>query len=68
MVWKVGGVGDRVMPYLMTTCGTCRYCLTGRESLCLTPGFISFTTSGGYAEKVAVPAKDPVADPGRLVG
>jgi NADPH:quinone reductase-like Zn-dependent oxidoreductase len=48
-------VGDRVMPYLMNTCGTCRYCRTGRESLCLAPGFISFTTSGGYAEQLACP-------------
>jgi len=46
-------VGDRVMAYLMDTCGTCRYCATGRESLCLSPGFISFTTNGGYAEKLA---------------
>lgn len=46
-------VGDRVMPYLMDTCGHCRYCRTGRESLCLQPGFISFSTSGGYAEKLA---------------
>jgi NADPH:quinone reductase-like Zn-dependent oxidoreductase len=47
--WKVG---DRVMPYLMDTCGDCRFCRTGRESLCLTPGFISFSTSGGYAEQL----------------
>ena len=46
-------VGERVMPLLMDTCGHCRYCRTGRESLCLTPGFISFSTSGGYAEKLA---------------
>ena len=45
-------VGDRVMPYLMDTCGECRFCRTGRESLCLTPGFISFSTSGGYAEQL----------------
>jgi len=45
-------VGDRVMPYLMDTCGQCRFCRTGRESLCLAPGFISFSTSGGYAEKL----------------
>ncbi len=45
-------VGDRVMPYLMDTCGDCRFCRTGRESLCLTPGFISFSTSGGYAEQL----------------
>ena len=45
-------VGDRVMPCLMDTCGDCRFCRTGRESLCLTPGFISFSTSGGYAEQL----------------
>ena len=46
-------VGDRVMPFLMTHCGNCRFCHTGRESLCVSPGFISFSTSGGYAEKLA---------------
>jgi len=46
-------VGDRVIAYLMDPCGTCRYCMTGRESLCLSPGFISFSTGGGYAEKLA---------------
>jgi NADPH:quinone reductase-like Zn-dependent oxidoreductase len=46
-------VGDRVMTYLMDTCGACRYCATGRESLCLNSGFISFSTSGGYAEKLS---------------
>jgi NADPH:quinone reductase-like Zn-dependent oxidoreductase len=51
--WRVG---DRVMPFLMDTCGSCRFCRTGRESLCLTPGFISFSTSGGYAEKLACSA------------
>ena len=46
-------VGDRVMPYLMDTCGRCRFCTTGRESLCLDAGFISFAHSGGYAERLA---------------
>jgi len=46
-------VGDRVMPFLMDTCGDCAYCRTGRESLCTSPGFISFSTSGGYAEQLA---------------
>jgi NADPH:quinone reductase-like Zn-dependent oxidoreductase len=64
----VGGwqVGDRVMPYLMDTCGECRYCRTGRESLCLTPGFISFTTSGGYAERLACPARHLIRVPDAL--
>jgi NADPH:quinone reductase-like Zn-dependent oxidoreductase len=44
--------GERVIPFLMATCGECRYCRTGRESLCIAPGFISFSTSGGYAEQL----------------
>jgi NADPH:quinone reductase-like Zn-dependent oxidoreductase len=59
-------VGDRVMPYLMDTCGECRYCRTGRESLCLTPGFISFTTTGGYAEKLSCPATQLIRVPDAL--
>jgi NADPH:quinone reductase-like Zn-dependent oxidoreductase len=49
--------GDRVNPYLMSTCGVCRFCRSGRESLCLTPGFISFSTGGGYAEMLACDAR-----------
>jgi NADPH:quinone reductase-like Zn-dependent oxidoreductase len=55
--------GDRVNPFLMDTCGECRFCRTGRESLCLTPGFISISTGGGYAEKVAVTARQLVRIP-----
>jgi NADPH:quinone reductase-like Zn-dependent oxidoreductase len=61
--WKVG---DRAMPYLMNTCGHCRYCRTGRESLCLTPGFVSFTHTGGYAEKLVCAAKQLVRVPDEL--
>jgi len=59
-------VGDRVMPYLMNTCGRCRYCRTGRESLCLAPGFISFSTSGGYAERLACPVGHLIRVPDEL--
>jgi len=55
--------GDRVNPYIMDTCGECRYCQTGRENLCLTPGFISFTTGGGYAERVVVKARNLIRVP-----
>jgi len=58
--WKPG---DRVNPYILATCGTCRYCTTGRQSLCLTPGFISFSTGGGYAEKVVVKASQLIRIP-----
>jgi NADPH:quinone reductase-like Zn-dependent oxidoreductase len=59
-------VGDRVIPYFMNTCGQCRYCRTGRESLCLSPGFVSFTTSGGYAEKLVCAAKQLLSVPEEL--
>ncbi len=59
-------VGDRVLPWLMGTCGDCRYCKTGRESLCLSPGFISFSTGGAYAEKLACPVKHLVRIPDEL--
>jgi NADPH:quinone reductase-like Zn-dependent oxidoreductase len=55
--------GDRVNPYIMDTCGGCRYCATGRESLCLSPGFISFSTGGGYAERVVVKARNLIRIP-----
>lgn len=56
-------VGERVMPNLMGTCGECRFCRTGRESLCVDAGFISFATSGGYAERLACPAKQLIRVP-----
>jgi NADPH:quinone reductase-like Zn-dependent oxidoreductase len=59
-------VGERVMPYLMATCGECVYCRTGRESLCLSAGFISFSTSGGYAEKLACSVRHLVRIPESL--
>jgi NADPH:quinone reductase-like Zn-dependent oxidoreductase len=58
--------GERVMPYLMDTCADCRFCRTGRESLCLTPGFISFTTSGGFAELLVCSASQLVRVPEEL--
>jgi NADPH:quinone reductase-like Zn-dependent oxidoreductase len=56
-------VGDRVNPFIMDTCGECPFCATGRENLCLTPGFISFTTGGGYAERVVVKSRNLIRIP-----
>jgi NADPH:quinone reductase-like Zn-dependent oxidoreductase len=58
--------GDRVMPNLMDTCGSCRFCTTGRESLCLDAGFISFVHSGGYAERLACSASQLIRVPEEL--
>ncbi len=44
-------VGDRVgVPWLGYTCGSCRYCRSGRENLCDQARFTGYQLDGGYAE------------------
>ncbi len=44
-------IGDRVgVPWLGATCGSCRFCLSGRENLCDDARFTGYTLNGGYAE------------------
>jgi propanol-preferring alcohol dehydrogenase len=38
------------VPWLGWTCGRCRYCLSGRENLCLEARFTGYDLDGGYAE------------------
>ena len=46
-------VGQRVgVPWLAHTCGTCRFCIRGRENLCTAPLFTGWDRDGGYAEYV----------------
>lgn len=45
--------GDRVgVPWLGFTDGTCRYCRSGRENLCVSARFTGYQLDGGYAELV----------------
>jgi propanol-preferring alcohol dehydrogenase len=49
-------MGDRVgVPWLRSTCGTCRFCTSGRENLCTTPAFTAWDADGGFAEWCTVP-------------
>jgi propanol-preferring alcohol dehydrogenase len=51
-------VGDRVgIPWLGYTCGTCKYCLAGRENLCPNARFTGYTIDGGYAEYAVADAR-----------
>ena len=57
-------VGDRVAMTLYITCGACRHCQTGRETICERfGGYIGGKRQGGYAEYIAVPAANLVALP-----
>jgi alcohol dehydrogenase, propanol-preferring len=49
--------GDRVgAAWLRHTCGSCRFCKSERENLCLAPRFTGWDEDGGYAGYVVVPA------------
>jgi propanol-preferring alcohol dehydrogenase len=39
---------------LAHTCGVCRFCLSGRENLCIDPLFTGWDLDGGYAEFAVV--------------
>jgi propanol-preferring alcohol dehydrogenase len=44
-------IGDRVgVPWLAGTDGTCRYCRSDRENLCIAPVFTGWDVDGGYAD------------------
>jgi propanol-preferring alcohol dehydrogenase len=49
--------GDRVgVGWLAWTCGTCRYCTSGRENLCADAAFNGWDRDGGYADVMAADA------------
>jgi 2-desacetyl-2-hydroxyethyl bacteriochlorophyllide A dehydrogenase len=56
-------VGDRVCLHYLLTCGQCHYCRTDREQFCVHGQMIGKHTDGGYAEYLAVPARNAVALP-----
>lgn len=52
--WKSG---DRVgVQVLYEACGTCEFCLSGREQLCQNKKVTGETVDGGYAELIAAPS------------
>ncbi|MHA2621142.1 MAG: zinc-binding dehydrogenase [bacterium JZ-2024 1] len=53
--WKEG---DAVLIPAVLTCGRCRNCREGRENICESMEMLGNHRDGGYAEYIAVPAKD----------
>ena len=57
-------VGMRVTNHFYLTCGNCRYCRSGRETLCDNfRGNVGSACDGGYAEYVALPERNLVPIP-----
>jgi L-iditol 2-dehydrogenase len=49
--------GDRVVMYIVLSCGECKYCRAGRENLCISRTTMSYHYDGAFAPLVKVPAK-----------
>ncbi|HEU5321933.1 MAG TPA: zinc-binding dehydrogenase, partial [Methylomirabilota bacterium] len=51
--------GERVTAHFYLTCGACRFCRSGRETLCTAfRGNVGMACDGAYAEYVALPARN----------
>ncbi len=56
--------GERVIVSIYQSCGDCKFCLTGRSTLCLNlKGRTGFELDGGFAEFLKVPATNLVKVP-----
>jgi len=59
--------GDRVVIYHHLTCGMCRFCKCGRESLCTDMGgIVGVACDGGYAEYIKIPSRNLIPIPDNL--
>ena len=50
-------VGDRIVMYIVLSCGQCKYCRAGRENLCVSRTTMSYHYDGGFAPLVKIPEK-----------
>jgi NADPH:quinone reductase-like Zn-dependent oxidoreductase len=55
--------GDEVLLNPGLSCGRCRECLSGRDTLCRGYAILGEHVPGGYAEQVAVPAQNVLSKP-----
>jgi len=58
--------GDRVCIHYLLSCGDCYYCSVGSEQFCVQGSMIGKYCDGGFAEYIAVPARNAVPLPGEI--
>jgi len=59
-------IGDRVCLHYLVTCGECYYCSTGNEQFCVQGAMLGKHCDGGFAEYIAVPARNAVPLPDEI--
>ena len=57
------GEGKRVTGNPLITCGTCEFCVQGRNNLCANRTMVGMTRPGAFAERMAIPAASLVDIP-----
>ncbi len=58
--------GDRVSLHYNISCGECHHCLTGNDQFCEKVLMLGHFTNGGYAEFLAVPARNAIPLPDEI--
>ena len=58
--------GDRVCLHYNLSCGDCYHCTTGNDQFCEKVLMIGHYTNGGYAEFIAVPARNAIPLPDEI--
>ena len=58
--------GERVCLHYNISCGNCYYCKSGNEQFCSTVKMIGHHVDGGYAEYIAMPARNAVPLPDEI--
>jgi len=56
-------IGDRVCIHYQLSCGDCNFCVSGNEQFCKHGMMIGKHRDGGYAEYIAIPARNTVLLP-----
>ena len=59
-------IGDRVCLHYNISCGNCYYCKMGHEQFCDTVKMLGHHVDGGYAEYIAIPARNAVPLPDEI--
>ncbi len=59
-------MGDRVALHYNISCGDCYYCSSGNEQFCTSVKMLGHHVDGGYAEYIAVPARNAIPLPDEI--
>jgi propanol-preferring alcohol dehydrogenase len=59
-------IGERVCLHYNITCGDCYHCSTGNDQFCEKVLMLGHYTNGGYAEYIAVPARNAIQLPDEI--